>query len=147
MNNSVDQFVVRSKNQLKMHAFFYFFVPFFLQVFTSNFQEPVVVVQRQLDMYNLQDLEEFSLTFSQEVKLYKSIEDTVPFVSGRAELKAVYGNMFQKYPNNKSILKGRMVQGNYVFDHEYLTGREEPITIMAIYEVVDGLIVRAWFVR
>jgi len=40
-----------------------------------------------------------------------------------------------------------MTQGNFVFDHERITGRDKPITIMAIYEVVDGLIVRCWFPR
>jgi hypothetical protein len=55
--------------------------------------------------------------------------------------------MFKENPQNKSTLMGRMVQGNFVFDHEWITGRDSEFKIVAIYEVKDGLIVRAWFVR
>jgi hypothetical protein len=44
-------------------------------------------------------------------------------------------------------LIGRMQEGNFVIDHEWITGREKEIKIMAIYEVSEGLIVRCWFIR
>jgi hypothetical protein len=55
--------------------------------------------------------------------------------------------MFRENPQNKSTLMGRMVQGNFVIDHEWITGRESEFRIIAIYEVQDSLIKRAWFVR
>jgi len=76
-----------------------------------------------------------------------NLGDTVPTMKGRDAIHKSYGAMFAANPNNKSILIGRMVQGNFVFDHEYITGRDKPLQIMAIYEVEQGEIVRCWFVR
>lgn len=110
-------------------------------------QEPVDVVQAQLDAYNNQDINAFAAVFSQDAKLYKNLGDTEPTMTGREEIRQRYGAMFKSYPENKSTLIGRMIQGNFVFDHEQITGRDKPITIMAIYEVINGKIVRCWFPR
>jgi len=110
-------------------------------------QEPVEVVQAQLDAYNNQDINAFAAVFSPDAKLYLSLGDTVPTISGREEIRRRYGEMFQANPNNRSTLIGRMTQGNFVFDHEWITGRDEPLKIMAIYEVEEGLIIRGWFPR
>ncbi|MFT5903648.1 MAG: hypothetical protein ACI9O2_000502 [Flammeovirgaceae bacterium] len=110
-------------------------------------QEPIQVVQAQLDAYNSQDINVFANLFAQDAKLYMNLGDTDPTMTGREEIRTRYGAMFKANPNNKSTLIGRMAQGNFVFDHEWITGRDKPIKIMAIYEVVDGLIVRCWFPR
>jgi len=110
-------------------------------------QQPVEVVQAQLDAYNKQDINAFAAVFAPDAKLYLNIGDSIPTISGREEIRRRYGEMFEANPNNKSTLIGRMIQGNFVFDHEWITGRNEPLKIMAIYEVVNGLIVRAWFPR
>jgi len=108
---------------------------------------PLVVVQKQLDAYNAQNIDEFAAVFAEDAEVYMNIGDTVPAMKGRAEIHERYGAMFRNNPQNKSTLMGRMVQGNFVFDHEWITGRDAEFKIVAIYEVVDGLIVRAWFVR
>lgn len=108
---------------------------------------PLAVVQKQLDAYNAQNIDEFTSVFSAEAEIFMNIGDTVPTMKGRAEIHKRYGAMFRNNPQNKSTLMGRMVQGNFVFDHEWITGRDAEFKIVAIYEVVDGLIVRAWFVR
>jgi len=110
-------------------------------------QNPVQVVQAQLDAYNSQDIDAFSALFAQDAKLYTNLGDSVPSITGRENIKKRYGELFRANPNNKSTLIGRMTQGNMVFDHEWITGRDEPITIMAIYEVKNNLITRCWFVR
>ena len=73
--------------------------------------------------------------------------DTKASMVGREEIRARYGKMFKENPENKSTLVGRMVQGNFVFDHEWITGRNDPFKIIAIYEVQNGLIQRCWFAR
>lgn len=108
---------------------------------------PIAVVQKQLDTYNAHDIDAFVAVFAPNAQIFMNLGDTVPAVEGREEIKALYGKMFTENPQNKSTLMGRMVQGNFVFDHEWITGRERPFKIMAIYEVQNGLIVRAWFVR
>lgn len=110
-------------------------------------QEPVEVVQAQLDAYNNQDVNAFAAVFAEDAKLYMNLGDTDPTMTGREEIKRRYGAMFAANPENKSTLIGRMTQGNFVFDHERITGRDKPITIMAVYEVVDGRIIRCWFPR
>lgn len=108
---------------------------------------PVAVAQAQLDAYNALDIDAFAAVFAEDAEVYMNLGDTVPAMQGRAEIHERYGAMFEAYPDNKSTLIGRMVQGHFVFDHEYITGRDEPLQIMAIYEIENGLIARCWFVR
>lgn len=108
---------------------------------------PVEVAQAQLDAYNAQDIDAFAAVFAVKAEVYMNLGDTVPAMLGREAIHQSYGAMFAANPNNKSTLIGRMVQGNFVFDHEHITGRDKPLQIMAIYEVEQGEIVRCWFVR
>ena len=118
------------------------FIPLFSQA-----QSPLEVAQAQLDAYNNQDIDAFAAVFAEDAEVYRNIGDTIPSMVGRDQIHQRYGSMFESNPDNKSTLMGRMVQGNFVFDHEYITGRNEPFKLMAIYEVEDGLIVRCWFAR
>jgi hypothetical protein len=115
--------------------------------FAQAEKSPVEVVQLQLDAYNKQDLALFCSVFSEDVLVYKNLGDSLPSMRGRAEVEKQYGAMFKKYPSNKSTLIGRMQEGNFVIDHEWITGREKEMRIMALYEVKAGLISRCWFIR
>jgi hypothetical protein len=108
---------------------------------------PLEVVQAQLDAYNAQDIDSFTAVFAKDAEIFMNVGDTEPAIKGRAAIQERYGKMFTENPQNKSTLMGRMVQGNFVFDHEWITGRDSEFKIVAIYEVQNGLIVRAWFVR
>lgn len=130
-------------------------ITFMLLVIISSFSmtvkaqnmSPVEVVQKQLDHYNQQNLKGFAAMFAEDVLLYQNLGDSIPTLTGRVALEKRYGEIFSRYPLNYSTLLGRMVQGNFVIDHEWITGREKEMRIMAIYEVVDGLIKRCWFIR
>jgi hypothetical protein len=122
----------------------------FLNMETNAQQQPpspLSVVQAQLDAYNKQDVKAFAAVFALDVKIYNQVGDTIPSLTGRAAVEKRYGDLFKKYPKNYSTLAGRIVQGNYVIDHEVITGREQEARIVAIYEVKQGLIVRCWFIR
>ncbi len=108
---------------------------------------PLAVVQRQLDTYNAQDIDGFAALFAEDAEIFMNIGDAEPSLKGRDAIHASYGKIFRENPQNKSTLVGRMVQGNFVFDHEWITGRDTEFRIVAIYEVKGGLITRAWFVR
>jgi hypothetical protein len=110
-------------------------------------QKPVEVAQAQLDAYNEQDIDAFAEVFAENAEVFMNLGDSVPTMVGREVIRERYGKMFKDNPDNKSTLIGRMVQGNFVFDHEYITGRNEPFQLMAIYEVEGGKIVRCWFAR
>ncbi len=109
--------------------------------------EPIEIVQKQLDTYNAQDIDGFAAVFAEDAEVYSNLGDEKPSMKGRDVIHARYGEMFKNNPQNGSVLKGRMVQGDYVFDHEWITGREQEFSIVAIYEVKGGLIQRCWFVR
>jgi hypothetical protein len=113
----------------------------------AQYSSPVAVVQRQLDTYNAQDIDGFTSLFAENAEIFRNIGDVEPAMKGREAIHAGYGRIFKENPKNKSTLMGRMVQGNFVFDHEWITGRDNEFKIVAIYEVKEGLITRAWFVR
>lgn len=108
---------------------------------------PLEIVQAQLDAYNKQDIEAFARVFSTDVEVFNAMGDTVPSLKGRTAVYERYAALFKKYPKNYSTLTGRVIQGDFVIDHEYVTGRENPTRIVAIYEVKEGFIVRCWFIR
>ncbi|HSR40218.1 MAG TPA: nuclear transport factor 2 family protein [Phnomibacter sp.] len=107
----------------------------------------IEVVQKQLDFYNRQDVKSFAAMFAEDVKVFQQLGDSLPSLQGRKAVEKRYGEIFAQYPQNYSTLLGRMVQGDFVIDHEWITGREKELRIMAIYEVKDGLIRRCWFIR
>lgn len=119
----------------------------FTSITLAQNSSPIEVVQKQLDTYNNHDIDGFAALFAENAEIFMNIGDSIPAMKGRAEIRERYGKMFTENPLNKSTLMGRMVQGNFVFDHEWITGREQSFKIMAIYEVENGLIIRAWFVR
>lgn len=109
--------------------------------------DPVAIVQRQLDIYNAQDLDAFVEVFSDDVEVYSNLGDPEPAIKGKEELRVRYSKLFENNPENRSTLIGRLVQGNFVFDHEWITGRDNDLSIVAIYEVEEGVIRRCWFAR
>lgn len=128
------------------------FIPLFIfiinyQAFSQVIPSPIEVVQAQLDAYNKQDIKAFAAVFAEDVLVFNKIGDTIPSLTGRVALEKRYGDLFKKYPKNYSTLKGRLIEGDYVIDHEWVTGREQPVNIVAIYEVKEGMIKRCWFIR
>ena len=126
---------------------YFFLLALLWQPWSLLAQNLEAVVQAQLDAYNAQNIEMFADLFAEDAEIFMNIGDEEPGMIGREEIHSRYGKMFIENPQNKSTLMGRMVQGNFVFDHEYITGRSSSVKIVAIYEVQDGLIQRAWFVR
>lgn len=113
----------------------------------SQSMTAIEVVQKQLDFYNQQDVKSFAAMFAEDVQVFHQLGDSLPSLQGRKAVEKRYGEIFAQYPKNYSALLGRMVQGDFVIDHEWITGREKELRIMAIYEVKDGLIRRCWFIR
>lgn len=108
---------------------------------------PLEVVKAQLDAYNAHDSWAFAELFSENAVIYSNIFDTQPSIVGRDAIRDTYHTLFETFPDNHSEVTERMVQGNFVIDHEHITGRKNPFTMVAVYEVVDGYIVRCWFIR
>lgn len=106
---------------------------------------PEQLAQEQLDAYNDRDLARFVACYAEDVQLYRP-PAAEPFISGKAQLAAHYAANRFTLPALHAELRGRLVVGNKVFDHERVSGvRPEPFEVVAAYEVKDGLIAAAYF--
>lgn len=105
---------------------------------------PLEVVQRQLDAYNARDLELFMANFSDTVKSYR-LPAMEPSFNGKRELAEFYASQRFNLPTLRAELISRTVLGNKVFDRERVWGvKEEPIEMVAVFEVRNGLIETIW---
>jgi hypothetical protein len=104
-------------------------------------------VQRQLDAYNARDLDALLATYADDAQQFE--HPTTLIASGSAQLRERFAARFQE-PNLHAALVGRMATGNFVVDQEQITRTfpEGPgrIGLIAIYEVRQGRIARAWFI-
>ncbi len=109
-------------------------------------KSPEDLAQIQLNAYNARDLDAFLETYDGNVEVYM-FPDSLMF-KGIEKMKEVYSNFFGK---NKSIhcqLVNRIVNKNFVIDHERITGNTTKGTFeaVAIYEIAGEKIKKVWFV-
>ncbi len=105
----------------------------------------VDVVQRQVDAYNARDLDAFIANFSDDVTIFR-LPSREPSLTGKAALAAFYANERFNLPQLRADILARIAMGNKVIDHERIHGvRAAPFETAAVYEVIGGLIARAWF--
>jgi len=115
----------------------------------SRSQSPEAVVTRQLEAYNAHDLEAFAATYAEDVELY-DFPAALREPAGKAGLKAFYTQRFKDNPDLHASAKNQMLSGPYVIHREKVTGlmeRKEPLEVVVIYLVKDGLIRKVWFLR
>ena len=109
----------------------------------------ISVVQKQLDAYNAKDINAFMSVFSANAAIYNFGEE-MALANGAEEVRAVYTKLFINSPNLQSLVINRSVIGNKVIDYELISGRQnsdELLKLIAIYEVNNGLITKATFLR
>ena len=107
---------------------------------------PEGVVQAQLDAYNARDIDAFMQWWSDDCQYY-AFPDTL-LASGGAAVRARHIARF-KEPNLFGTLISRVAVGSLVVDRE-IVSRGFPdgpgeIDVIAIYEVENGKIAKAWF--
>lgn len=109
-------------------------------------QSAAELAQAQLDAYNRRDLEAFLLPYDDSVAVY-SFPNQLQY-RGKAQMRRVYGEMFQTLPDLHCSLVNRMVMGNTVIDQESVVFRkgEKPLQAIAIYKVKAGKIAEVYFV-
>ena len=109
---------------------------------------PEKLAQQQLDAYNKGDGEAFALCYSQDVVLMR-LQTGEVFCKGIKQLRDIYFSLFASNPNLHCKLLQRIVCGEIAIDEEEVSGLPKGNTVHAIamYEVKNDLIQRAWFVR
>lgn len=102
---------------------------------------PEAVVERALKAHNAHDIDAFVATLAEDVK-FLSLDGEV-MVEGRDAVRDIWTRRFADYPNLRADIPNRHVIGNRVVDHELLRmhgDAGEPVELVAIYTVEDGLI-------
>jgi hypothetical protein len=109
---------------------------------------PDQLAQQQLDAYNAKDINQFVEVYHKEVTVRDFPSNEVVY-SGIVPFKERYAKLFKDNPNLNAALVKRIVMGNKVIDHEYITGKEgmEPSEAIAIYEIEENKIKNIWFIR
>ncbi|WP_443750604.1 nuclear transport factor 2 family protein [Asticcacaulis solisilvae] len=108
---------------------------------------PAGVVEAQLNAYNAKDIDAFMQCWADDARFYAH-PDTL-LCEGHAAIRARHVERFDE-PDLHARLIDRQAIGETVIDRERVTrtfpqGRGE-IDVVAIYEVKDGKIARAWFI-
>lgn len=120
------------------------------ETYTELEKQTIAVVDAQLAAYNARDIDAFIATYHDDIEI--SLFSAGPQIQGKQALKDRYGQKFSdlKYLHATSLK--RIVQGNYLVDHELAeSASEDPnkidnsVRVIAAYEVFDGLIVRVSF--
>ncbi|WP_299375613.1 nuclear transport factor 2 family protein [uncultured Kiloniella sp.] len=106
----------------------------------------VQLAEKQLAAYNSHDLDLFCSCFSDDVEVELLIDGEVLF-RGMAAFRKAYADRFS-HPNLHAKLLNRIAVGRVVIDEEEVTGLGDGVLhVLAIYEVVQGLINKVRFER
>jgi imidazolonepropionase-like amidohydrolase len=107
---------------------------------------PETVVRRQVDAYNARDIDAF-LSFYADDVVIRSLPSGEVDWDGKEAMRAPYAKRFSENPELNCTITERIVHGDWVVDHELVTGvRDRPrFRAVATYEVRDGLIRNVWF--
>ncbi|WP_321956135.1 nuclear transport factor 2 family protein [Paraburkholderia bannensis] len=103
-------------------------------------------VARQLDAYNARDIDAFMACWADDAEYYEFPSRLL--ARGAQQIRARHVTRFDE-PHLHGHLIHRGVVGNTVFDQERVT-RDFPegvgeVDVLAVYEVIDGKIAKAWF--
>jgi hypothetical protein len=108
--------------------------------------DPAAFAQRQLDAYNARDLGRFIAEYTDDITVFR-LPGAQPVIQGKQHFAEHYSKNRLNLPELHAKLVNRMVFGNKVIDHEFITGVPgAPMEVAAIYEVTPVGISKAWFV-
>ncbi|OLS20716.1 MAG: hypothetical protein HeimC2_36170 [Candidatus Heimdallarchaeota archaeon LC_2] len=104
------------------------------------------LIDRQIEAYNKQDIEEFIDCYSDNIEVYM-LESNKKLTDGKEQLKKVMKASFVSKPKAKTLVESRLTQNNLVIDVEAVSGHEDGklIRSIAIYEITDDKISKLWF--
>lgn len=125
-----------------------FFILFFVGVqfsFSQEVNTPETIVQKQVEAYNNKDIDAFLATYSDDIEIYNF--PNILSMKGKTQMREVYSEMFERVKELHCEIKKRIIINNKVIDHEYVKFDDNFSSVVAIYEVKDGKIIKVTFVR
>ncbi|WP_298520634.1 amidohydrolase family protein [uncultured Kordia sp.] len=109
-------------------------------------ETPENIVQRQVNAYNLGNVEAFLETYSDDIEIY-----TFPDIlekKGKEEFKKDWKEFFEEYPYLHCEILNRTTRLNTVIDHERIKYSDGNYSeIIAIYKIENGKIAKVYFVE
>ena len=107
---------------------------------------PEILVQQQLNAYNLRSIDAFLAPYADDVELY-SFPDKL-MGKGKEYMRKSYEQMFKQTTELHCEVTKRIIQGNTVIDHESVTGfGDKPLTAIAVYTIEKNKIVKVHFIQ
>jgi hypothetical protein len=103
------------------------------------------LVQEQVEAYNRHDVESFLKTYAPEITLYAFPDRELR--KGLDSMRTTYSKLFADHPELKVKIAKRIVQGEYVIDHEQVMMKDRETTAVAIYRVQGGKITEVRFLK
>lgn len=106
---------------------------------------PEDLAQRQLNAYNLRNIDAFLEPYADDVEIY-----TFPNKldsKGKDNMRKMYAPMFENVPNLHCELLNRIVKGSTVIDHERVQFGNQIVEAIAIYHIENGKIKRVYFLE
>lgn len=106
---------------------------------------PADLAQRQLNAYNLRNIDAFLEPYADDVEVY-TYPNKLNY-TGKEAMRARYSKMFKNTPNLHCELVSRIIQGNVVIDKEHVQANERMKEATAIYHIEDNKIKKVFFIR
>lgn len=106
---------------------------------------PEALAQRQLNAYNLRDIEAFLEPYAEDVEIYNFPNELES--KGKESMRKGYASMFEKVTNLHCELVERIVQGNVVIDKERVQFGDKFLEAVAIYHIENGKIKKVYFIQ
>ncbi|AEW00612.1 amidohydrolase [Niastella koreensis] len=107
---------------------------------------PEMLVQQQVNGYNIHNIDAFLAPYSDNVVIYDA--DGKVLMKGKQEIRGEYTKYFNKTPDLHCQIVNRMVMGNTVVDQEKLTSaNRKPSEGIAVYKIDNGKIVTVHFIE
>lgn len=106
--------------------------------------EPVDI---QLHAYNARDIDRFMSAYCEDTVIMR-LPDT-PTLQGLEAIRERYTDLFDSSPELKAVVHHRTIVGQWVIDHETVTGASFPGVGEAVvaYQVRDGKIVHVFLMK
>ena len=104
---------------------------------------PVELADQQLAAYNAHNLEAFVAPYAEDVEIYDLSTNKLQ-VKGKEAMRKHYSFLSDAEVLHCNLLN-RIVNRNFVIDHEEIITKNGNRYGVAIYEVKEGKIIRVWF--
>ncbi|SDP87403.1 Imidazolonepropionase [Mucilaginibacter sp. OK268] len=108
-------------------------------------ETPLALVQRQLNAYNLRNIDGFLEPYADDVELYTFPDKLIG--KGKDNMRNLYSAFFEHVPALHCEIQSRIVKGNVVIDHERVTGTGKLLDAVAIYHIENNKIKKVYFIQ